>query len=79
MFDIRFKGAVFSIIESKNCNLKYMSKSIDEVVEEYTKRTTVAIDNFNFSIRIMSCTINCKNYDLWLQLFLLCKWKYKVR
>jgi hypothetical protein len=54
MFDISFKGAVCSVIESQvlkncdSCNLKYMCNSIDEVVEEYTKRTTVVTDSFNF-------------------------------
>jgi hypothetical protein len=55
MFDVSFKGASCSVIESqvlKNCeacNLKYMCRRIDEIVEEYTKKTTVVTNSFNFN------------------------------
>jgi hydrogenase maturation factor len=55
LFDVSFKGASCSVIESqvlKNCeacNLKYMCRRIDEIVEEYTKKTTVVTNKFNFN------------------------------
>jgi hypothetical protein len=55
LFDVSFKGASCSVIESqvlKNCeacNLKYMCRRIDEMIEEYTKKTTVVTNKFNFN------------------------------
>jgi len=54
MFDVSFKGASCSVIESlvlkgcDNCNLKYLCRKIDEVVQDYTERTTVVTDRFSF-------------------------------
>lgn len=54
MFDVSFKGATCSVIESKvlknceGCNLKFLCKKIDEVVEEYRERTTLVSNSFNF-------------------------------
>ncbi len=54
MFDVSFKGASCSVIESKvmknceGCNLKYLCGKIDEVVKDYTENTTVVTNNFNF-------------------------------
>jgi hydrogenase maturation factor len=54
LFDVSFKGAACSVIESKvlrsceGCNLKYLCRKIDEVIEEYTERTTVVTGNFSF-------------------------------
>jgi hydrogenase maturation factor len=55
LFDVSFKGASCSVIESKvlrsceGCNLKYLCRQIDEVIEDYTERTTVVTGNFNFN------------------------------
>lgn len=55
MFDMSFKGATCSVIESQilkscdNCNLKPLCKKIDDIIEEYTDKTTVVSDSFNFS------------------------------
>jgi hypothetical protein len=55
LFDVSFKGASCSVIESQvlksceACNLKYMCRRIDEIVEEYTKKTTVVTNSFNFN------------------------------
>ena len=54
MIDVSFKGATCSIIEAQvmkdctNCNLKYMCKKLDDVVEDYVKETTVATESFSF-------------------------------
>lgn len=54
MFDVSFKGATCSVIESQvlkncdSCNLKYICKKIDEIVGEYTDNTTVVTGSFNF-------------------------------
>lgn len=55
LFDVSFKGASCSVIESQvlknceSCNLKYLCKKIDEVVEEYKEKTTVVTNSFSFS------------------------------
>jgi hydrogenase maturation factor len=55
LFDVSFKGASCSVIESQVlkscevCNLNYMCRRIDEIIEEYTKKTTVVTDSFNFN------------------------------
>jgi hydrogenase maturation factor len=55
LFDVSFKGASCSVIESqvlKNCeacNLKYMCRRIDEIVEEYAQKTTVVTNSFKFN------------------------------
>jgi hypothetical protein len=55
MFDVSFKGASCSVIESKvlksceGCNLKFLCKKIDEVVEDYREKTTVVTNSFNFN------------------------------
>jgi hypothetical protein len=54
LFDVSFKGASCSVIESQvlksceGCNLKYLCKKIDEVVDEYIEKTTVVAADFNF-------------------------------
>lgn len=54
MFDVSFRGATCSVIESQvlkdcsACNLRYLCKKIDDIVEEYTKRTTVVTNSFSF-------------------------------
>ncbi|MDP4146647.1 MAG: hypothetical protein Q8936_19585 [Bacillota bacterium] len=54
MFDVSFKGATCSVIESKvlknceGCNLKFLCKKIDEVVEDYIDKTTVVTNGFKF-------------------------------
>jgi hypothetical protein len=55
MFDMSFKGASCSLIESKvlknceSCNLKYMCRKLDDIVEEYTEKTTVVTSSFKFN------------------------------
>jgi hydrogenase maturation factor len=55
MFDVSFKGASCSVIESKvlksceGCNLKCLCRKIDEIVEEYTEKTTMVTNTFNFN------------------------------
>ena len=55
ILDVSFKGASCSVIESqvlKNCdvcNLKYLCNKIDEVVQDYTEKTTIVTNSFNFS------------------------------
>jgi len=55
LFDVSFKGASCSVIESKvlksceGCNLKFLCKKIDEVVEDYKERTTMVTNSFSFS------------------------------
>ena len=54
LFDVSFKGASCSVIESQvlkscdGCNLKYLCRKIDEVVEDYADKTTVVTDSFRF-------------------------------
>jgi hypothetical protein len=54
MFDVSFKGASCSVIESKvlksceGCNLKHLCGKIDEVIEDYTESTTVVTNSFSF-------------------------------
>jgi hypothetical protein len=54
LFDVSFKGALCSLLESKvlkgceSCNLKYICSGIDEMVEDYTDRTTVVTNSFRF-------------------------------
>lgn len=54
MFDVSFKGASCSVIESQvmknceGCNLKFLCRKIDEVVEDYVGKTTVVTDSFSF-------------------------------
>lgn len=55
ILDVSFKGASCSVIESqvlKNCevcNLKYLCGKIDEIVEEFTERTTRVTESFSFN------------------------------
>jgi hypothetical protein len=54
LFDVSFIGAACSLIESQVlnscecCNLKYMCRRIDEIVEDYTDGTTVVTSSFKF-------------------------------
>jgi hypothetical protein len=54
IFEMSFKGAVCSFLESnvlngcESCNLKYICKGIDEMVDEYIERTTVVTNSFRF-------------------------------
>lgn len=54
MLDVSFRGASCSVIESKvlksceGCNLKYMCRRIDEIMEDYREKTTVVASSFNF-------------------------------
>ena len=54
MFAVSFEGASCSLIESKvlnncqSCNLKFLCKRLEEVVEDYTDETTVITDSFSF-------------------------------
>lgn len=55
LFDVSFKGASCSVIESQvlknceGCNLKYLCGKIDEVVEDYKEKTTVVTNSFSFN------------------------------
>ena len=55
MLDVSFKGASCSVIESQvlrsceGCNLKYLCGKIDEIVEEFTERTTRVTESFSFN------------------------------
>jgi hypothetical protein len=55
MFDVSFRGASCSVIESQvlkgceGCNLKYLCRRIDEIVKEYTDSTTVVTSSFTFN------------------------------
>ena len=55
MFDVSFKGAACSVIESQvlknceSCNLKYLCRKIDEVVKDYVDKTTVVTESFSFN------------------------------
>jgi hypothetical protein len=55
MFDVSFKGATCSVIESQvlkscqGCNLRYLCNKIDEVVQEYTEKTIVVTNSFSFN------------------------------
>ena len=54
MFDVSFRGASCSVIESnvlkscEGCNLRYLCEKIDEVVQDYTEKTTVVTNSFSF-------------------------------
>jgi hypothetical protein len=54
LFDVSFKGASCSLLEAmvlnncSSCNLRYMCRKVDEIVEDYTKKTTVVTKNFSF-------------------------------
>lgn len=54
MFDVSFKGAGCSVIESQilkncdNCNLRHLCKKVDEFIDEYTDKTTVVTGSFSF-------------------------------
>jgi hypothetical protein len=54
VFGVSFKGASCSLIESQvirsceSCNLRFICSGIDELVEEYIKKTTVVTNSFNF-------------------------------
>lgn len=54
LFDVSFKGATCSLIDSQilkdcgSCNLKFICNKIDEVIEDYTVKTTIVTDSFNF-------------------------------
>ena len=54
MFDVSFKGAACSVIESnvlkscEGCNLRFLCEKIDEVVKDYAEKTTVVTDSFSF-------------------------------
>jgi hypothetical protein len=55
MFDVSFKGATCSVIESQvlkdceSCNLKYLCRKIDEVVKDYVEKTTIVTESFSFN------------------------------
>ena len=55
MFDVSFKGATCSVIESQvlksceGCNLRYLCNKIDEVVQDYTEKTIVVSNSFSFN------------------------------
>jgi hypothetical protein len=54
MFYVSFKRASCSVIESQvlkscdGCNLKFLCRKIDEVIEDYTEKTTVVSNSFKF-------------------------------
>lgn len=54
LLDVSFKGASCSILESQivnsceGCNMKYLCGKIDELVKDYTEKTTVVTKSFNF-------------------------------
>jgi hypothetical protein len=54
MLNVSFKGASCSVIESQvlkncdSCNLKYLCKEIDGVVQDYIEKTTVVTECFSF-------------------------------
>ena len=54
LLGISFKGAECSLLEGQvisscdNCNLKYLCRKAEEVVEEYVEKTTVVTERFNF-------------------------------
>lgn len=53
MFDVSFQGSGCSLIESQvlsdceGCNLKFICRKIDKLIQEYTEKTTVVAANFN--------------------------------
>jgi hypothetical protein len=55
LFDVSFKGAECSVLEAEiikscdSCNLKYLCKKIDEVVDDFTKKTTRVTESFSFN------------------------------
>jgi hypothetical protein len=55
MFDVSFKGASCSLIESQvlknceGCNLKHLCGKIDEAIEDYKESTTVVTNSFSFN------------------------------
>lgn len=55
LYDVSFKGASCSLLEAmvlnncNSCNLRYMCRKVDEIVEDYTKKTTVVSNSFSFN------------------------------
>lgn len=54
LLDVSFKGTSCSILDSQivssceGCNLKYLCGKIDEALQDYTEKTTVVTESFNF-------------------------------
>lgn len=54
LYDISFKGDTCSLLEMQqseecgDCILKAICRRIDEVLEEFTKKTTVVKESFSF-------------------------------
>jgi hypothetical protein len=54
LYDMSFKGATCSLLEMQqsedcgDCILKAICKRIDEVVEEFTEKTTIVKESFSF-------------------------------
>jgi hypothetical protein len=55
LFAVSFKGSVCSVRESQvlkscdSCNLKYLCRNIDGLIEDYINETTVVSSEYNFS------------------------------
>ena len=54
LFSVSYEGSACSLIESqviKNCdvcNLKYLCRRIDDVIQDFTEKTTVVTHSFTF-------------------------------
>ena len=54
LLGVSFKGAECSLLEGQvidsceSCNLKYLCKKVEEVVEDYIEKTTVVTERFSF-------------------------------
>ena len=54
LLDVSFKGASCSVLEAQIvkscevCNMKYLCGKIDEVVKDYSEKTTVVTESFSF-------------------------------
>lgn len=55
IFGASFKGVTCSLLEEKvlnncqSCNLRYLCENVEELIEDYTDKTTKITDSFNFS------------------------------
>lgn len=56
LFDVSFRGASCSVIESQvlkncsTCNLRYLCEKIDEIIQDYTEKTTAVTNSFSFGV-----------------------------
>jgi len=54
LMDLSFRGSSCSILDAgivnncEGCNLKFLCRKVEEVVEEYIEKTTVVTESFNF-------------------------------